>query len=320
MEEKGFLRAIAADPADDRNRLIYADWLEERGDPRGEYIRLRLSLRQPRGRKRARTRLAGLSDAVDGAWRRQVFAVPKLAIRGYRRVEKPVTEPVTKFGGQPVWLTGPSWPVGRHGERMQFVCQVRVPDFFGPPLAGKMIYVFAVHPEFPDCEQFYGRISPLHPHEGDNAVVIQPHGDSPAPTRVLPPGAKGQRRRKKPLRVEPRAMGPTLYDEQGRPGEWLPDLEPRSDPDFTTHDKAEFPGDDALERYWEEIRVEKVGGTPRWGNALWHEIESLVADPDWRLLLQFDYYHPCFSVWGGLFGWSVWVTRDGRRGLLMGGR
>jgi uncharacterized protein (TIGR02996 family) len=38
-EEKAFLSAILADPDDDAPRLVFADWLEERGDPRGEFIR-----------------------------------------------------------------------------------------------------------------------------------------------------------------------------------------------------------------------------------------------------------------------------------------
>jgi uncharacterized protein (TIGR02996 family) len=35
-----FLAAIAADPHDRLPRLVYADWLDERDDPRGELVRL----------------------------------------------------------------------------------------------------------------------------------------------------------------------------------------------------------------------------------------------------------------------------------------
>ncbi len=38
-----FVAAICAEPEDDLPRLIYADWLDDRGDPRGEFIRLQLS-------------------------------------------------------------------------------------------------------------------------------------------------------------------------------------------------------------------------------------------------------------------------------------
>jgi uncharacterized protein (TIGR02996 family) len=44
-EERAFLAAITANPADDLSRLVYADWLDERGDVRGEFLRLHLALR-----------------------------------------------------------------------------------------------------------------------------------------------------------------------------------------------------------------------------------------------------------------------------------
>ncbi len=39
MSEARFLAAIAADPTDESTLLVFADWLEERGDPRGAWIR-----------------------------------------------------------------------------------------------------------------------------------------------------------------------------------------------------------------------------------------------------------------------------------------
>lgn len=38
--EDGFLHAIMETPDDDVPRLVYADWLEEHGDPRAELIRV----------------------------------------------------------------------------------------------------------------------------------------------------------------------------------------------------------------------------------------------------------------------------------------
>lgn len=43
-EEKAFRQAIIEEPDDDGIRLIYADWLEEQGNPRGEFIRLQIEL------------------------------------------------------------------------------------------------------------------------------------------------------------------------------------------------------------------------------------------------------------------------------------
>src|SRR5437762_2497871 len=44
MDEDAFLRAVLEHPDDDGPRLVYADWLEERGDPRGAFIRAQVEL------------------------------------------------------------------------------------------------------------------------------------------------------------------------------------------------------------------------------------------------------------------------------------
>ena len=42
--EKALVDAIIANPDDDAPRLVYADWLTERGDPRGEFIAVQIAL------------------------------------------------------------------------------------------------------------------------------------------------------------------------------------------------------------------------------------------------------------------------------------
>ncbi len=44
--EDAFLHDILARPDDDAPRLIYADWLDERNNPRGEFIRVQCALAQ----------------------------------------------------------------------------------------------------------------------------------------------------------------------------------------------------------------------------------------------------------------------------------
>lgn len=44
MNEGAFLQTIRENPDDDGPRLVYADWLEERGDPLGEFIRVQCEL------------------------------------------------------------------------------------------------------------------------------------------------------------------------------------------------------------------------------------------------------------------------------------
>jgi len=47
-DERAFLKAILEKPDDDSRKLVYADWLEEQGDPRAEYLRLTVKARQER--------------------------------------------------------------------------------------------------------------------------------------------------------------------------------------------------------------------------------------------------------------------------------
>jgi uncharacterized protein (TIGR02996 family) len=52
MKEEAFLAAIVEDPAEPTAWLALADWLEERGDPRGQLLRLTRILLQPGGDRR----------------------------------------------------------------------------------------------------------------------------------------------------------------------------------------------------------------------------------------------------------------------------
>jgi uncharacterized protein (TIGR02996 family) len=74
LDDTAFIHAIEADPQDDATRLIYADWLEERGDPRGPFIRVQTEL----------TRLLPGADSRDQLAAREKELLP-LAVDAYRR-------------------------------------------------------------------------------------------------------------------------------------------------------------------------------------------------------------------------------------------
>ncbi|GAA2776158.1 hypothetical protein [Saccharopolyspora taberi] len=86
----------------------------------------------------------------------------KLTIR-FTEAAEPITEPVTKFGGQPVWLEEPTWPLSAEtGRPMRFVGQIRLPGD-EPRLA----YLFIT-----DEEDF---VDGTHePAGGENALFAQP--------------------------------------------------------------------------------------------------------------------------------------------------
>lgn len=75
-EEAAFLSAIRENPADDTARLVYADWLDEQGDPeqtaKAEFIRIELQLASPPEhglhRVRLQTQIRKAAAELDPGW------------------------------------------------------------------------------------------------------------------------------------------------------------------------------------------------------------------------------------------------------------
>ena len=69
-DELSFLRAVSASPDDDTVRLVYADWLEERNDPRAAFLRLEAAARRagPGGPPALRDALHRSRLGFDARW------------------------------------------------------------------------------------------------------------------------------------------------------------------------------------------------------------------------------------------------------------
>ncbi len=92
-DEAGFLNALRANPHDDLTRAVYADWLEERSDPRAEFLRLQTSVKSLPwfGLEKAATidRLRELRKQVAAEWLNVVEPLTllgKLSIRTKNRM------------------------------------------------------------------------------------------------------------------------------------------------------------------------------------------------------------------------------------------
>src|SRR5947209_3033123 len=107
---------------------------------------------------------------------------------------EPIYDPVTKFGGQPVWLSAPQWPLGKtDGKPMRFICQVQLPQAIRCG-GQEMAYIFMT--------DSVGGES-WAPEKGDNAVILQPAPFNPhvevsatssGPTlQMMKPGVTGNR-------------------------------------------------------------------------------------------------------------------------------
>jgi hypothetical protein len=207
-------------------------------------------------------------------------------ITRFRSADEPVTAPVTKFGGQPAWLSDPAWPVSEAWDRpMRFVCQVALD-------AGQLAYVFVTHADHDDPDFFDPDI--MFPDGGENAVIIQPGGHYDGP-------------------VSASATGPTLYLEDGSPAEFTVDLRRVDEPDFLPQKQYMALSDDEQSRYYDAVSGNKVGGAPAFFQG-----DDWPDDGPWRLLLQLDAsevpFHLNLGAGGIMF---AFISPDSLRGRLL---
>jgi uncharacterized protein (TIGR02996 family) len=130
--DEAFVRGILDNPEDDSLRLVYADWLEERGDPRGEFIRVQCCLA---GMAPDDPRHAGLESREwelltehGGRWV-DCPGVKTLPALAEARGEQALL--VTFRGGFPYSLTGPAAVWVAHGEALLKLETVRVVQMVG---------------------------------------------------------------------------------------------------------------------------------------------------------------------------------------------
>lgn len=72
-EDEAFVRTIVDRPGDDTARLVYADWLDERDDPRSAYLRAELEWARTGKKVRA---LRSLAKQLDPVWVARVSRPP----------------------------------------------------------------------------------------------------------------------------------------------------------------------------------------------------------------------------------------------------
>lgn len=229
--------------------------------------------------------------------------VPKYTIAAFRDVDAPITQPVTKFGGQPVWLMEPQWPVSRStGEPMRFLCQIALDEQIFGNLAGRMAYIFLTENEAENKLVD----NTWDPVGGENAVIIQPGGASEVETRPL-------------------VTGPSLYKyvwdppAPERPGVPVPvelavQLKPDHDPDVLDEDLARSQGNAALDAYFDRVNEDKIGGTPAFLQYPEYPLGSAA-----KLLLQLNApENAAFSVNFGDAGVAyAFISEDGTRGKFL---
>lgn len=231
----------------------------------------------------------------------------------YREVALPITDLVTKFGGQPVWVEQPSWPVSRaYGTPMQFVCQIALPaDLFGT--AGpRMAYLFVTD------DYAHGYVAETwDPTSGENALILQPGGIWEGATLPLRQGPSLYRRTWAGVGFD--ADTGTRWERT--PCEFAVELQPGDDPEAGTWDDVGPDDDTAWEAYMDALFEDKIGGTP----------VPTVNEPEfpdaahWRLLLQLNTKDnegedPFFLNFADDGVGYAFLSQDGHRGTFLWSR
>ncbi len=210
--------------------------------------------------------------------------------------QEPVTELVTKFGGQPVWLTQPQWPLSRStGRPMRFICQIAIdPLLFGETEA-KMAYIFITAGD--------EHIDGTWEHDGgENAVILQP-GNVTMPVVGLEQGPVLYSLVKKMFRKQP-ALQPCEFTIKTRTS---------TDPDYTPQKERILWSNVKWVEYAEKLDGNKIGGTP-----IFIENDEFPGPGNWKLLLELDSTRVPFHINFGNAGIGyAFISEDGKIGKFL---
>lgn len=194
--------------------------------------------------------------------------MPLKSVIGFIKADSPITDQVTKFGGQPNWLTGPQWPTSEETDNpMRFIGQIKLADVPGLVTTAQMAYLFMTDEE--DGEFVDGT---YEPDSGENAIVLQP-GEYELPYEEL-------------------EEGPTLYRMVEREGhdrllrelcEFSVDLAQVDDVIFRSEEDRWELAEDHPDRSRWTFSESKLGGSPAFMQG-----DEIPFTGDWQFLLQLD--------------------------------
>lgn len=212
--------------------------------------------------------------------------------------DSPIDTPVTKFGGHPVWLEEPQWPLSASsGNPMQFIGQIALDPLIFPDAEGKVAYLFMTGDDEDDAETW-------DPDGGDNAVIIQPGGILHVPVA--------------PLRRGPALLA--MVEEDGEeymipsPHEYTVQLSRAENPDFVSEIQRQDWDEATNDQYAEQLMGNKIGGTP----CFLQYDEFPPGEENWQLLLQLDSTDVPFYINFGDAGVAyAFINQDATLGKML---
>jgi len=199
----------------------------------------------------------------------------------FRPVISPVTEHVTKFGGQPVWLDSPQWPLSRDsGKPMKFIGQVSLSSEILGKKKAKMAYLFY-------SDELGKEVETYDMDGGENAVILQPGNPN--------------------ISVVAQETGDTIEcNNKKNSCEFIVDLVVEDDSPFIPRHVYLKMDKKSLKIYDETIRGNKIGGTP-----YFLQDDEFPQHGAWQLLLQLHNEPLPFDVNIGLGVGYVFINSQG---------
>jgi len=146
--EAEMLSAVLANLTDDLPKLVYADWLEERGDPRGVFLRefttaARSGGKLPRPGKMSKAWLDLIGHRAVAAVRERELsltademlrdALPAVAFTSKKAKDAAIPVGASKFGGEPDVPAKFRWPKYEYGGSLAFLAQFNLAELSVSP-------------------------------------------------------------------------------------------------------------------------------------------------------------------------------------------
>lgn len=200
----------------------------------------------------------------------------------FTEVTAPIMELVTKFGGQPVWLEKPQWPIGKSsGQPMQFIGQIALEQVGFGGGRGKVAYIFMDLGEHSDT---------FDPESGDNAVVLQP-GNTGLPATPKMTGPTLERWHELPAEKSKSFFGwlnGAKKESVLKPCEFAVRLEAKPESVWPNEEEINAVENEELQEEMLENRHADLEGTKIGGTPLFAQNDEYPDGGPWDLLLQLD--------------------------------
>lgn len=215
----------------------------------------------------------------------------------FEQVKEPIDRCVSKFGGQPNWVSEPEWPIdSEKEEKMQFIGQIELIDELFGETTGQMAYIF-----FDGDEEGQGT---WDPNGGLNAIIVQP-GNNDAKTVAEATG---------PVAPVNEYYDGIDWDKSGL-HEFKLNFEFSEEPDYLDDDAIGLLIDEnekKYDEYAEKMEVSKIGGNP-----FFIQGEVIPIQGNWEFLCQlFEHDLPVWVNFGTGIAYAF-INEEGTNGKIL---